>query len=317
MTGSMLALLIGFCLDLLYGDPHWMPHPIRVIGNNIDRVEKLLRKKNDSAKKQKEKGIALLAIISLGTLLFYAILKIVTYRYNFWLGVIIESLVIYQMLAIKCLKDETMRVYNALEEKDLLSARKWISYLVTRKTDEMTEEDIVKAAVETISENIVDGITSPLFFVALGGAPLGMFYKAVNTLDSMVGYRNDKYEHFGWASAKMDDVLNYVPARLTGLIIVFVAYVFGYNGKNALKILKRDKKNHSSPNSPYSEAPVAGALSIQLGGRATYFGVTKDKPTMGDPIKPIERKHIKQTNKIMVETSSVTIILILLLQYYI
>lgn len=317
MTGSMLALLIGFCLDLLFGDPHWMPHPIRIIGNSIDKLEAFLRKKNDSATRQKKMGVLLLGVISLGTLVFYIALKVITYKVNFWLGVVIESLVIYQILAIKCLKTETMRVYNALEQDDISSARKWISYLVTRNTDEMTEADIVKAAVETISENIVDGITSPLLFIAIGGAPLGMFYKAVNTLDSMVGYRNDKYEHFGWASAKLDDILNFVPARLTGMLIVFVAYVFGYNGKNAWKILKRDKRNHTSPNSPYSEAPVAGALSIQLGGKATYFGVTKEKATMGDPIKPIERKHIKETNRIMIETSILSIGLILLLKYYI
>ena len=317
MTGSILALLIGFCLDLLFGDPHWIPHPIRVIGNSIDKVEAFLRKKNDSATLQKKKGVLLLAIISLGTLIFYIALKLLTYKVNFWLGVVIESLVIYQMMAIRCLKSETMRVYNALEQEDIPSARKWISYLVTRNTDEMTETDIVKAAVETISENIVDGITSPLFFVAIGGAPLGMFYKAINTLDSMVGYRNDKYEHFGWASAKMDDVLNYVPARITGLLIVSVAYMFGYNGKNAWKILKRDKRNHSSPNSPFSEAPVAGALSIQLGGKATYFGVIKEKATMGEAIEPIVRKHIKEANKIMIETSIVAIGLIMLLKYYI
>lgn len=313
----MIALMIGLCMDLMFGDPYWLPHPIRYIGKAIEVVEKFLRRENDSEKMQRIKGVIELLVISLGTYAFYFGLKKVTYGVNFWLGVGVESLVIYQILAIKCLKDETMRVYNALESNDLPSARKWISYLVTRNTKEMDEEEIVKAAVETISENIVDGITSPLFFIAIGGAPLGMFYKAVNTLDSMVGYKNDRYLFFGWASARMDDVLNYLPARLTGLIIVGASYLFGYDGRNAWHILKRDKKNHSSPNSPYSEAPVAGALRIQLGGRATYFGVTKDKPTMGDAIVPIHRKHIKATNKLMVETSVVTVTILLLLQYYI
>ncbi len=315
MTGSMMALVLGFFLDLIFGDPYWLPHPIRVIGKSIERVEKWSRKATDSPELTRIKGVVLLLIISLGTGAFYYGLKIVTYNTHFWLGVIVESLVIYQILAIKCLKDETMRVYNALEENNILEARKWISYLVTRNTEEMTEEEIVKSAVETISENIVDGITSPLFFIALGGAPLGMFYKAVNTLDSMVGYKNERYMEFGWASARMDDVLNFIPARLTGLIIVVVAFIFGYDGSNAWRILWRDKKNHSSPNSPYSEAPVAGALGIQLGGKATYFGVTKEKPTMGDALVAIQRNHIKKTNYIMVQTSIVTVGLLLIIQY--
>lgn len=315
MTGSMMALVLGLVLDLMFGDPYWLPHPIRIIGKSIERVEKWSRKATDSPERTRIKGVMLLLIISLGTGAFYYGVKIVTYNAHFWLGVIVESLVIYQILAIKCLKDETMRVYNALEGNEIQEARKWISYLVTRNTEEMTEEEIVKSAVETISENIVDGITSPLFFIALGGAPLGMFYKAVNTLDSMVGYKNERYMEFGWASARMDDVLNFIPARLTGLLIVAVAFVFGYDGRNAWRILWRDKKNHSSPNSPYSEAPVAGALGIQLGGKATYFGVTKEKPTMGDVLVPIQRNHIKKTNLIMVQTSIVTVGLLLIIQY--
>jgi len=310
---SMMALAIGLCLDLLFGDPVSLPHPIRFIGKGIEKVEAVLRASNDSPCLSKMKGLILWLLITVGTYTFYFSLKWFTYRLNFWLGVLAESFVIYQILAIKCLKDETMRVYEALDKADLPSARKWISYLVTRRTDEMTEEDIVKATVETISENIVDGITAPLFFIAIGGAPLGMFYKAANTLDSMVGYKNDRYLHFGWASARLDDVLNFIPARLTGVLIVCVASLFGYDGLNAWKILWRDRKNHSSPNSPYSEAPVAGALRIQLGGPATYFGVTKDKPTMGDALVSIERKHIKETNKLMIETSVVAVVLLLLI----
>lgn len=312
----MLALTLGLIMDLILGDPYWLPHPIRIIGLAIEKIENRLRKKSDSQSVQKKKGVVLLVIMALGSFVFYTVLKVVTYGIHFYLGVLVESFVIYQILAIKCLKDETMRVYKALDQGDMPTARKWISYLVTRNTEEMDEEEIVKATVETISENIVDGITSPLFFIALGGAPLGMLYKAVNTLDSMVGYKNEKYLNFGWASAKMDDILNYIPARLTGLIIVLVSVLFGYDGKNAWKILKRDKKNHSSPNSPYSEAPVAGALRIQLGGKATYFGVTKDKPTMGDPLVAIEKHHIKDTNKLMVETSIVTVLILLVIQYY-
>ena len=316
MSGSILALALGFVLDLLFGDPRWLPHPIRFIGLAIEKVEAVLRRSSDGVLTSRIKGLSLWCVITGGTFIFYYGLKWLTYGLNFWLGVAVESIVIYQILAIKCLKDETMRVYYALEAEDMTSARKWISYLVTRNTSEMSEEEIVKATVETISENIVDGITSPLFFIMLGGGPLGMFYKAANTLDSMVGYKNEKYMSFGWASARLDDVLNYIPARLTGLIIVGVAYLFGYNGKNAWKILLRDRKNHASPNSPYSEAPAAGALEIQLGGRATYFGVTKDKPTMGDALKPIHRSHIIKVNKLMVQTSFVAIIMIILTQYY-
>lgn len=312
----MMALAIGLCLDLVFGDPHWLPHPIRYIGKGIEKVEQWLRKEDDSPSVQRVKGVLLWVIMVMGTFLIYKMIQRITYGIHFYLGVAVESFVIYQILAIRCLRDETMRVYDALEAEDMQSARKWISYLVTRNTESMTEEEVVKATVETISENIVDGITSPLFFIALGGAPLGMLYKAVNTLDSMVGYKNERYQYFGWFSARMDDVFNYIPARLTGLFIVLIATVFGYDGANAWRILIRDRKNHSSPNSPYSEAPVAGALRIQLGGRATYFGVTKDKPTMGDAIVPIERKHIKATNRLMIQTSMTAVILILALHYY-
>jgi len=295
----MIQIYIGYFLDIIFGDPQWMHHPVRYIGRAINGLEKVLKK----GRGEKLAGVVLLlAIMSLCFVVPYGILYLCN-RIHPMLKLGVEALMIYQIFATKCLHVETKKVYDALVAGDMKEARKYISYLCSRDTDKMTEEEISRSAIETVSENIADGIIAPLLFVVLGGAPLGWLYKGVNTLDSMVGYKNEKYIDFGWASARMDDVLNYVPARLTGLLVVLATVLLGFDFKSSFRIMLRDRRNHSSPNSAYSEAPVAGALGIQLGGRTSYFGVYSEKPTMGDPINQIQRKHINDTFKIMYVTS--------------
>ncbi len=299
----MLAFWIGYFADLIFGDPYWMPHPIRLIGKLIEAMEKLLRRKDSSSSALKFSGVILLVgVVGTTYLASFGILKMAG-LISPYLRIAIEALMIYQILATKCLDVETAKVASNLEKGDIEGARHAISMLVSRDTEHMEAEDMVRAAVETLTENIVDGIISPMFFIALGGAPLGFAFKAVNTLDSMVGYKNERYLDFGWASAKFDDVVNYIPARLTGILVVFSAFLLGMDYKNAARILVRDRNNHSSPNSPYSEAPAAGALRIQLGGRAWYFGEMSIKPTMGDPLESPATEHIGKASRLMYLTS--------------
>lgn len=308
---SLIPLICGYFLDILIGDPRQLPHPVRAIGLLISNTEKVLRKKDRFLK---FKGLVLLIFVSfLSFIIPYILLKFLN-SINVLVGVIISSLLIFQILATKSLYTETIKVYKALNCGNIQLAKKELSYLVSRDCETMEEEDIIRSTIETISENIVDGITSPLFYIMLGGAPLGMFYKAVNTLDSMVGYKNEKYMDFGYFSAKFDDVINFIPARLTSYLIVFSSFVLRLNYKDSYTILKRDKANHSSPNSGYAEAPVAGALGIRLGGKVSYFGVIHNKPTMGNEDRRPNIEDIKSTHKIMFLTSVLTLILLIIIQ---
>lgn len=295
-----IPLVAGYLLDLIIGDPQWLPHPIRAIGLLINRTELILRK---SERFLKIKGLLLLIIVS-GTAFFitFFVIKALA-QLGYVYSVIIQSVFIFQALATKSLYTETNKVYKALKNQDLVLAKKHLSYLVTRDCEDMEEEDVVRSVIETISENIVDGITSPLFYILLGGAPLGMFYKAVNTLDSMVGYKNEKYMDFGYFSARFDDLINYIPARITSIFIVLSSMLLGLDFKQAFKILKRDRRNHSSPNSGYAEAPVAGALGISLGGKVSYFGEIHNKPTMGNNMRAPVFLDIRNVHKIMILTS--------------
>lgn len=304
----MLAFWLGYIADLVFGDPYWMPHPIRLIGKQIELTENLLRRVFSKESMLKGAGIILLvSVVGSAFALPYFLLK-GAYNLSPYLAIGLEALMVYQILATKCLHVETDKVRVALLNDDIKAARYAISMLVSRDTEKMEKEDIIKAAVETMTENIVDGIISPMFFIALGGAPLGFAFKAVNTLDSMVGYKNDKYMNLGWASAKFDDLANYIPARLTAWLVIFSSFILGLDAKNAIKILKRDKKNHSSPNSPLSEAPAAGALRIELGGKAWYFGEMSIKPTMGDPLEIPSVEHIQKSSKLMYMTSFVGLV---------
>lgn len=294
-----MALAIAFCIDLLLGDPANLPHPIRYIGKLISFLEKKLLKNTDTPDNQKAMGV-LLVLLTVGlTYLFYAALLFLAKLVSPILAFALEIFVLYQMLATKCLAFEGMRIFKALKAGDIEQARTLIGYLVSRETTQMTEEDIIKATIETVTENIIDGVIAPMCFALIGGAPLGMAYKAANTLDSMVGYKNEKYLHFGWASARFDDLLGFIPARLTGGFVVLAAMFLGMDFKRAVHVLIRDRNNHASPNSPYAEAPAAGALRIQLGGKATYFGITYDKPTFGDNLETIRPLHIRKAVQLL------------------
>lgn len=307
-----MSLLVAFILDLILGDPYWLPHPIRYIGRLISKLEKILLVPEDSPENQKSKGV-LLTLATVGVVFsFYFLLMYVAGKIHPKVAFAVEVLVFYQMLATRCLADEGMKIFKALKNNDIEKARVQVGYLVSRETAQMSEEDIIKATIETVTENIIDGVVAPLFFAIIGGAPLGMAYKAVNTLDSMVGYKNDKYLHFGWASAKLDDVLGFLPARLTGGIIVIASLILGMDFKRAAHILVRDRNNHASPNSPYAEAPSAGALRIQLGGKATYFGITTEKPTFGDDIEHVRAFHIKKAVRLLYATSALSLVVLLL-----
>ena len=300
----VLAMAIGFALDLLLGDPYTWPHPIRWIGKLIAALEQLLRKvfpKTPGG--ERFAGIALVVLVAGLSLACAAGLLWVCALVSWWLALVVESVLCYQMLATKCLRDESMKVANALEHGSLDDARHAVSMIVGRDTQRLDEAGVAKAAIETIAENVADGVIAPLLFMALGGAPLGVFYKAVNTMDSMVGYKNDRYRHFGTAAAKLDDLLNFIPARVAGLIMCLAARFTGLDGAGAWRVFKRDRLAHSSPNSAHTEAACAGALGIQLAGSNYYFGKLVEKPTIGDATRPVETADIARANRLMYATA--------------
>ena len=315
MELSILAVVLGFVLDLLIGDPHWLYHPIRLVGALISALEKLLRgvfPKNKNG--ELAAGVFLLALTAgITTGCAWGLLYLAG-RIHPWVRFALETVMCYQLLATKALKDETMKVYTALSQGNLKQARYAVSMVVGRDTEVLDETGVTKAAVETVAENASDGVIAPLLFLAIGGAPLGFFYKAVNTMDSMVGYKNDKYLHFGRAAARFDDVLNYIPARLSGALMSAAASFCGLDAGNAWKIFLRDRRNHSSPNSAHTEAAAAGALHIQLAGNAYYFGKLYEKPTIGDPDRPVEYEDIRRVNRLLYATAVLTLIVFMVVK---
>ncbi len=295
---NILILLFGaVVLDLLIGDPSWIPHPVVLIGKLISKAETLLRKA--FPQKLRFAGKILAVTIPLFTLAVTFLLLWVCYQINPLFGLAVEIFLGSLTLAAKSLKKESMKVYEQLEKGDLPKARYAVSMIVGRDTQNLDETGVTKAAVETVAENTSDGIIAPMFYLAIGGTPLAMCYKAINTLDSMVGYKNEKYIDFGRASAKLDDAANFIPARIAGVLMVISAYLTGMDGKNAWKIFRRDGRNHASPNSAQTEAACAGALQVQLAGNAYYFGKLYEKPTIGDPIRPVEVQDISRANRLM------------------
>ncbi len=296
----LLALLIGFCLDLLLGDPHWAPHPVRAIGSLISALEKGLRGLFPKSPGGELAGGAVLVALTLAipTALTAALLWVCG-QVSPWLALGAESVLSYQLLAAKSLADESRKVYEALKAGDLPGARRAVSMIVGRDTACLDEAGVARAAVETVAENASDGVIAPLLFLAIGGAPLGMFYKAANTMDSMVGYQNDKYLYFGRAAAKFDDILNFFPARIAGVLLCLGSTAAGYDGKNAWRVFKRDRKNHKSPNSAHTEAACAGALQLRLAGPNYYFGRLVEKPYIGDDQRPIEPLDILRSGRIL------------------
>ena len=304
MLISLAACVTGFLLDFLFGDPVWLYHPVRLIGNFISFGEKKLR----GIFGKKEKGE-----LAAGTVLWFLtagfsfvipfLILAGAQRVHPALRFLIESFWCYQILAASCLVEESGKVYDRLKEKDLPGARKAVSMIVGRDTENLTEEGVTKAAVETVAENTSDGVTAPLLFLLLGGAPFGFLYKAVNTMDSMLGYKNEKYLYFGRFPAKMDDVFNYIPSRVTALFMIAAAFLTEMDAKNAWMIWRRDRRKHASPNSAQTESVCAGALRVRLAGDAVYFGKLHKKEYLGDPLRPIEPEDIRRAGRLMYVTA--------------
>lgn len=294
------AVLCGFLLDCLFGDPEKVPHPVVWMGKAIARLEKWLRRRfPQTPGGERAGGIVLAVILPVGTLLISGGLCLLSLRIHPLFGLALQILWCWQALAMRCLTKESRNVYRRLKTEGLEAGRKAVARIVGRDTSGLSEEGVVKAAVETVAENFCDGVLAPLFYMLLGGAPLALVYKAVNTMDSMVGYKNDRYLYFGRAAAKMDDVANYLPARIAALMWILASPLSGGNLKNAWRIWRRDKRNHASPNSAQTESACAGSLGIQLAGPASYFGKTVEKPYIGDAVRPIEPEDILRADRIM------------------
>ena len=294
------ALLAGYAADLIFGDPRWLYHPVRLIGNLIALLEKIIRKIMPASKAGELAGgfITVVLVLLLCGIVPWVLLHLV-FGLNVVAGVILEAFMCYQLLAVKSLKDESMKVYDALTGSTIEDARKAVSMIVGRDTQNLDQKGVAKAAIETVAENFSDGVIAPMFYMFIGGPVLMYIYKGINTMDSMLGYKNDRYIYFGRCAAKLDDAANFIPSRLAALLLIAAAYIGGFNGKGAVKIFKRDSFNHASPNSAQNESAAAGALDIQLAGNAYYFGKLYEKPTMGDSVKEPEAEDIKRVNKLM------------------
>lgn len=321
LLAHIIAFVLGFFIDLLIGDPHFIYHPVRLIGLLINLCEKIflgktesgLKGENTSGKTETKKSVGILTVIIVLsiTLIITASIVFWAYYFNIYLGLVIETVLTYFILATKSLKYESMKVYKALNTGTLDDARHAVSMIVGRDTENLSEEGVVKAAVETVAENTSDGVIAPMIFTAIGGPVLGFLYKAVNTMDSMIGYKNDKYIYFGRAAAKLDDFVNFIPARISAYLMILAAFLGGkdYNGKKAKEIFKRDRFNHASPNSAQTESVCAGALGVRLAGDASYFGKIVKKPYIGDADRSIERDDIKRACRLMYITAFLCMII--------
>ena len=310
----IFALLVGCFLDYMFGDPVKLPHIVVGIGKLISVFEKLLRARLPKTPDGELKGGAFLVVLVLicSVLPVWGVLFI-SGKINPFLQLLLESLVCWQCLAARCLSDAGNGVYDELINKDLPAARQKVGWIVGRDTSELNENGIVRATVETIAENTSDGVIAPLIFMAIGGGVLGVLYKAVNTMDSMVGYKNERYLYFGRVAAKLDDIVNFIPARISGLLMVPAAFFSGLDAKNAFRIFMRDRKNHTSPNSAQTESAAAGALGVRLGGDNVYFGKIVHKPTIGDDDRSLEPDDILSTIRLMYSTFVLCLILCLLI----
>ena len=295
------AFAAGYVLDLLLGDPYWLPHPIRLIGWLITKLEKQLYR----GKNLIRQGMILTMLVLLLTTVVSGILLMGAYALHPVCGMLVESIMTYQILAIKCLKVESMKVYHCLQNGTLEEARTAVSMIVGRDTGGLDEAGVTKAAVETVAENTSDGVIAPMLYLAVGGPVLGFLYKAVNTMDSMIGYKNQRYLYFGRIAAKLDDAVNFIPARISAWLMIAAAFLLGKNfdGKEAYRIYRRDNRNHASPNSAQTEAACAGALGIRLAGDASYFGKIVKKPFIGDELRVVEPEDIKRVNQLLYMTA--------------
>lgn len=306
MGYHILAFFMGFLLDLLFGDPYWLPHPVRFLGFLIARMEKALLggdcdKAERSPKREKRKGGWLVILVLAITGGLSAGMLVCAYRIHPIGGWAVETLMTYQILAVKCLKKESRKVYDKLKAQDLPGARKAVSMIVGRDTQNLDETGVIKAAIETVAENTSDGAIAPMIYLALGGPILAFLYKAVNTMDSMVGYKNERYVYFGYFPARLDDAVNFIPARISAWLMMAVCFLSGrdYDGRHGYVIFKRDRYNHASPNSAQTESVCAGALNIQLAGRASYFGKIVEKPYIGDALRKPAIDDINRANHLL------------------
>jgi len=312
---SLTALVIGFILDLIIGDPIGWPHIVLGYGKLIPFFERGLRK----AFPKTDRGalmagvllVVIMGVISLGAGIGILVLCRLVSPY---LRVAAESILVWQCISLRSLRTASLTVYAPLRENDLPAARLAVAEIVGRDTDALDARGVARAAVETVAENTGDGVIAPILFLAVGGAPLGLLYKALNTMDSMVGYKNDRYLYFGRAAAKTDDAVNFIPARLAGVFMTLAAFISGFDGKNAWRIFRRDRLNHKSPNSAHTEAACAGALHVMLGGDNYYFGKLVRKPAIGDDDRPIEPGDILRANRLLYATAFLFIIVCILVK---
>ena len=309
----LCVCLIGMILDWIFGDPVWLYHPVRIIGKWISFLEKILRKFAGDQEGNEKKlliagGILWILVILVSAAVPMGILYLAE-KFSPCAAFVLECFWCYQLLAARSLGKESKKVYKKLIQDDLSEARLAVSMIVGRDTENLTVEGVTKAAVETVAENTNDGVIAPLIYMLIGGPILGFVYKAVNTMDSMLGYKNEKYLYFGRVAAKMDDVAGFIPARISALLMILASCLLGMDGKNALWIWKRDQRKHASPNAAQTEAVCAGALQVQLAGDAWYFGKKHEKDTIGDPIRDIEPRDILRSEKLMIGTEVLTFLL--------
>lgn len=306
---TLAAIAVGFLIDCIVGDPAFLPHPVVFIGRLISLLEKLLRKRFPKTERGEfTAGLVMTYAVVILTGAVAAGILIACRCISIWLYFGVCCVMCWQILAARCLRDEAKKVVDALENEGLLAGRRQVGMLVGRDTDELSEEEVVKAAVETVAENTTDGVVAPLFWMLIGGPVGGFMYKAVNTMDSMVGYKNDKYMFFGRFAAIFDDVVNFIPARIAAAFMTAASGLLGYDAKNAARIWRRDGRNSPSPNSAQTEAVCAGALHVRLGGDASYFGKLHHKPTQGDPDREVVRGDVRNASRLMYGASVIALI---------
>ncbi|MCI9079540.1 MAG: cobalamin biosynthesis protein CobD [Lachnospiraceae bacterium] len=313
ITG-LISIIAGYILDLIIGDPYSIPHPVVAIGKLVAFCTDKLLCKDNTVQEKRRNGLIMVIIVECACAVIPLCILYLVYRLDVAAGIVIESIMCWQILAAKSLKTESTKVEIALEENDIEKARFSVSMIVGRDTTDLDAEGITKAAVETVAENSSDGVIAPLFYMFFGGAVTGFLYKGINTMDSMAGYKNEKYIDFGRAAAKLDDIANFIPARISAFLMVTSAFILGYDAKNAWKIFVRDRYKSTSPNSGQTESVCAGALNIELLGDAYYFGKLVKKPSIGDAIRDIEPYDIHKANNLMYCMEFLMVIFIILLK---
>lgn len=310
MLISVAALIIGFIMDLILGDPRSIPHPVVIIGKLISFLEKVLRKVfPKTVRGENAAGLVLWIIVCVLSFGVTFVLILLSRKVGWWLELILSSIMCWQILAAKSLRDESMKVYKALLHEGTEAGRKAVAMIVGRDTESLSKEGVIKAAVETVAENSSDGVVAPMLFAAIGGAPLGMLYKAVNTMDSMLGYVEEPYKNIGLVPARMDDVFNFIPARLSAALMLIAGWFMKLDYKNGWKIFLRDRMKHASPNSAQTESCLAGLLGVQLAGDAWYHGVLHKKEFIGDDLRPVKLTDIPLSCKVMYVMAVLSLVL--------